>query len=825
MFSINGPPQSVGTASEKAEAEDGEIEDAKMTDAPPTEDTASTPVRPPEGAAAEFSKDMTESGHVDPRKQSPALELGQSSRNPEPPTSKPGVRPTPTPPSTQSSTTSRPDILRNSSSTSVNGRLQHNLPTKPDVPPPRAGDHRMPPRASDRGLPDYVRDPRFPERGASRELLRDRDPNRSASGPHPYVHERPSDRAQPTEKDRMDIRYGSEKIPPGRTGIEDRYGAPNARDTRPLHRDDRSERPPLDRPYHEQHQSRRETEVSRAHARDSAMPPPRSNIPQHPDRAALIHGSQSSDRAQPNDRRPEPARQDNYSHLERSSRGPSPTRVDDRRPPRYDGRRDDRPPDGHRSVEDLARPNAARLDEPHAPTGPRTGRPANVAPLTSNDRFRESMKPSPVAPPLDPNHGRLSNDSSLGNRHGESQYGRLNADGDIPSGPRLPNGSHPSGRGGRNVSAPQSQLNTQLPASYNQASATPAQDRPTPSGPSMRGSPRKPGPFPPAAAPSSAPSTPVIETAGIHPDRLKAIQSSGVGTADSASQIRGDPARGPRPPPPPVSMPASGPSRGPGNQLPSPVGPSGATRGPPTGPAMPNDRNGRDKRFAGLQNVLQQGAVPNAPERSGQGASIRGRGGRANNANVPSPSTSGPPTPGLPRQDQLPSQDLLAGRPNGPTTLQQSGDDAAYGRGRRVGPRELPREAERRSGRYRSRSPGKERAPGASMRARDEELPPRDGARERPRGNEALLERDGRGAGPPEASIRGADSRDRGPPRETRRSGREEPQYRERDQRDGPERRDERDRRDGGGSGRKRGRGGDEGLGERNFSDSKRARR
>lgn len=685
----------------------------------------------------------------------------------------------------------------------------------------------MPPRSSDRGPTDYARDSRFPERGGTRDLLRDRDLNRSASGPHPHGHERPGDRAQPVDRDRMDLRYGSEKASLGRANIDDRYSGPSARDARPLHRDDRSERLPLERPYPEQHQSWRDAEASGQHARDSAMPPPRSNIPQHPDRAALIHGGQGSDRAHPNDRRPEPPRQETHPYPERSSRGPSPTRVDDRRPPRYDGRRDDRPPnDGRRPVEDPVRPNAARLDEPRAPTGPRTGRPANATPMTSNDRFRESMKPSPVAPPPDPNHGRLSHDSNFSIRQGESQYGRLNTDGDIPSGPRLPNGSHPLTRGGRNVSAPQPQLNTQLPASsHNQATATPTQDRPAPSGPSMRGLSRKPGPFPPAAATSSAPPTPVIETAGIHPDRLKAIQGSGAGTVDSTSQNRADPGRGSRPPPPPVSTPASGPPRGPDNQLPSPIGPSGAIRGPPTGPAMPNDRSGRDKRFAGLQNVLQQGATPGAPDRSGQGASIRGRGGRANNATVASPSTSDPPTPGLPRQDQLPPQDLFAGRPNRPVASQQSEEDAAYGRGRRGDPRELPREAERRSGRHRSRSPAKERAPGASVRTRDEELPPRDGARERPRGNDAPPERDTRVGGPPEVSIRGSDSRDRGPPRDTRRSGREEQQYRERDQREAPERRDDRDRRDGGGSGRKRGRGGDDGPGEKSFSDSKRPRR
>ena len=432
------------------------------------------------------------------------------------------------------------------------------------------------------------------------------------------------------------------------------------------------------------------------------------------------------------------------------------------------------------------------------------------------------MKPTAVVPPPDPNHGRLSHESNFSSRQAESQYGRLNPESDIPSGPRLSNANQPP-RGGRNVSAPQPQLNQQQPPvpPQRQASGVASQDRPAPSGP------RKLSTFPQGAAISSGPSTPVAETAGIHPDRLKAIQGTNPDVTESSLQTRDDQGRGPRPPP--VSM-ASGPPRGPTNQLSSPTGPSAANRGPPTGPASSNDRSNRDKRFAGIQGVLQQGATPNTLERSGQGASIRGRGGRANNVNVPSPSTSGPPTPGIPRQDQLPSQDLFPGRPSGPIAPQPNDEDVAYGRGRRGGPREVPREAERRSGRHRSRSPGKDRAGGGPPRTRDEDQLQREGLRERTRGPDGVPPRELRsGAIPPEMHVRaggGADrgSHDRAPPRDTRRSGREDGQYRERE---APERRDERDRRDVGGSGRKRGRGGEEGSGpvERSFSDSKRARR
>ncbi len=789
-----------------------------MVDAPAIE--ASAPIAANPVKAGDVSKEANESAQAaatGSRKQSPALEQSHSSRvESSPSASKLEVKPTAP---SQASAAGRPEVTRNLSSASVNGRVQHNLPNKPEVPPPRVADHRIPPRASDRGTHDYARDSRFPERGGPRDL-RDRGQERSVSGPHPHGHERPGDRPQQLDRDR----WATEQALLGRSGIEDRYGAPSSRDTRPLHRDDRQERPPLDRTYPEHHQGRRDTELPGQHTRDTAMPPPRSNIPQHPDRAALIHG-QGPDRAHPSnnppDRRSEISRHDPHAHSERSSRGPSPTRADDRRPVRYDSRRDDRPlNDGRRPMDDPARQNAGRNDEPHAPTGPRTGRQSNTGPLNPNDRFRETMKPSAAVPPQDPNHGRLSHDSNFSSRQAESQYGRLNPDSDIPSGPRLANGNLPP-RGGRNVSAPQPQLNAQQPpvSSQNQTSGTPAQDRPTPSGP------RKLSTFPQGAVTSSGPSTPVAETAGIHPDRLKAIQGTGPVVADNSPQIHSEQGRGPRPPP--VSM-GTAPPRGPNNQVPSPVGPSAPNRGPPTGPSLSNDRNSRDKRFAGLQTVLQQGATPNAPERSGQGASIRGRGGRANNVNIPSPSTSGPPTPGIPRPDQLSPQDLFAGRPSGPMASQPNEDEIPYGRGRRGVPRDVPREAERRSGRHRSRSPGIDRSAGAPMRSRDEDVTQREGPRDRPRGYEGPLERDMRGgAAQPEMTARAGggvdrDSRDRAPPRDTRRSGREEAQYRERD---GGERRDERDRREGAGSGRKRARGGEEVPGERSFSESKRPRR
>lgn len=766
----------------------------------------------------------------------PSVELVESTAPPEASkiqrneTSTPRPEVKPTPPSTSLHISpARPDINRAESLGVSNGRPQHNLPSKPEALHSRAGEHRLHPRSSERGPHDYARESRYPERGETREQLRDRVLDRPSSGPYPHSHER----AQALDSHRMDQRWNNEKATAGRSAIDERYGESHARDSRYPARDERTERSQGDRQYAELHQNRRDADLPRQQPRDTVMPPPRPTLPQHPmnpARAALIQG-QTPDRAQSDnmhpDRRPDISRQEDHIYPDRKSRGSSPTRADDRRPARYN----DRPPlDSRRGIEEPARPNPPRFEDSHAPTGPRTGgRSASIGsgPPNPNERFRETMKPPAAAPPVDPNHGRLSHDTGFGNRQPESQYGRLTSNDEIPSGPRLANGNHPPHpRGGRNISAPQPQLNTQLPP-QSQGPATPVQDRQAPSGPSMRGSPRKPPPFPQNSATSSAPPTPVAQspdTAGIHPDRLKALQGAVTVTPENPPQNRG----GPRQAPPPVSMPPRGPTN---NQLPSPIGPAANNRGPPTGPSMPNDKSGRDKRtIAGIQNVLQQAGAPSVPERSGQGASIRGRGGRANNVNGPSPVTSAPPTPGLPRPDQPPSrEDLFAGRPNGPAP-QQSDEDAAYGRGGRRGPpKDVPRDGDRRSGHNRSRSAGNDRQVGPP-RIRDEELQHgRDNSRDhRPRGNDGPPDRDTRGfPGPPEANIRGSgpperDGRDRGAPRDGRR--RDDGQYRDRDQREGPERRDERDRRDGGGSGRKRGRG-DEGQGERNFSDNKRPRR
>ncbi len=724
------------------------------------------------------------------------------------------TKPAPSVPTSHPSIPPRPEVSRGVSD-SVNGRVQHTLPSRPEAPSTRPTEHRMPERPNDQVLRDHGRDSRFPERGRidrPGDIIRDRLPERHVSGPYARAYERPSDRPNLGDRGRVDPGWRGEKDLPGRPEFDNGHGPPHARDPRPMSRD-RPERSHRDRQYPEEHHNARTADIQGQSTRDATMAPPRSTIPQHPDRAALIQGNQDFDRTPLNshnhDRRSE--RYEKYSGTEWSSRGPSPTRIDDRRQTHQDTHRDGRSPlDGRRGAVDLGHSHPSRYDESHLLTGPRTDRSST---MSQNDRFRDASQIASAAlPVIDPNHGRLNQEPSHSSRQSE-QYGRLNPGPDVSTS-RMSNGNQgPSIRGAsRNVSAPQPHV-----ASHNSTSAgTP--DKQAPTGPaSNRGPPRTSASFSRSDhAQSSAPPTPVTETpdtAGIHPDRLKAIQGPGVTPTASGSHDQNT-GRAPRPNLPPVTVPVPTGPRGSNSQAPSP-------RGPPTGPALANERNRGDKRFAGIQNMLQQAGTPNPLDRAGQGASIRGRGGRANNV-APPASHSGPPTPSVARPDPFPPTrtDLFAGRPSGPPTPQHTEDDGGYGRGgRRESAHDTAREGERRSERHRgNRSDSRDKPQGPPMPPREDERPPRrENLRERPRGGEPPNERDMR------RPLRDEQARERRP---------------EPDRRDGegwavnerrggpPDRRDDRERMDGGGSiGRKRGRGGEEMPVDRFHGDGKRLRR
>lgn len=759
----------------------------------------------------------------------------------------PNRKPPPTSVLNKPSIPPRPETTRNISS---NGRGPQDLPPRPEIPQTRNGDHR---RLNDRTSQEFQRDSRFHERQPTedpRDLIRDR----AERAPPYHGTERSDGRSW---GDRIG-RFGGDSAQPPRLGVDDRNPPQGHRDTRHSLRD---ERPALTS------SSRQSLEYGQGQDdRDTSMLPPRSTVPQqqerasiNPERAALIHGRQEQTRgsSHPPDRRPDPSRHGELPRSERNSRGPSPSRQVDRGPT-VDGRRLDRKADGHRPIDDTSH-SRPRFEDGYAPSAPRTERagPGGFS-NTSSDRFRESMKPTaPTGPAaFDPNHGRLSQDQGRGGRHAESQFGRLNAGNDVPSGPRLPNGNHPPpSRGGRAVNAPQppSGPHNSPSSSQTNVGAPIAQDRQTPSGPSMRGPPRD-GPTNVPSGHSITPTNEASDAAGVHPDRLKAIQGSGTPgqlgvhpdrlraiegngpPARVSGPGRGEPSRGPRQPPPLSVPPSQNPSRLPG-PIPSPVQQSPTIRGglpPPTGPSSGGDR-GRDKRFAGLQGVLQQNG-PAPPERLNQGASIRGRGGRAM---PPSPSAPGSSLSALSaREDLGPGRDdLFAGRVNGPAGSSNIDEESSYGRGGRRGlPREA-REGERRSGRHRSRSPTQDRAPDAPPpRLREEDRPPlREDPRDRFRNEMAphvsardgtAPDRDSRGHPPAlptaERELRGG--------RPIRGSGREEPVDRRSsrdatyDVRGGEERSGDGGGREGGGSMRKRGRAGDEAGGERHL-DSKRPRR
>ena len=627
------------------------------------------------------------------------------------------------------STANRPDLSRNASDNPPsNIRPQHALPSRPEPLLPRGNDHRPHERYNDRG-PRDSRDSRFPETlrpERSGEHLRDR-PEHHISGSYQRPHERPLERPL-DERDRMEPSWGGEK---DRNPYNDRHGGPNYNyhDNRPVSKDIRLDRSIRNRPYPETLENIRHPESQGRSSRDSSMAPPRPTLPPHPDRAALIHGPEDQDRtlssAHP-DRRPEPSRYEGYTNSQRGSRTTSPSRRDDIRLPRRGDHRENRPNDLLRSesrkpMEETGHIHPSRPDDARPPTGPRTGRDRMDGPLPSpGDRFRDTLRGPPPnnAPPVDLNHGRLSQDFSASYRPQEPPNDRLKSgpDNEIPSGPRLTNGSYlPVARGGRNVSAPQPHINTQQPPQSSLPSPTVASRGGAPTGPSSgRVNPRETAQFSRLSiASTSAPQTPVVESpdaASIHPDRLKAFQEPGTTVASSVVPSSSNLPHASAQPPSPISVNPPAAPRGLNSiQPPSPRGPP--RHGPPTGPASSNDRNRSDKRFAGIQNMLQQSNTP-PHDRSNQGTSIRGRGGRTNSIlghSASSPITPGSLTPSINRQDPYPPTraDLFGGRPGGPEVAPHGEEDhSSNGRdGRRDRP--IRDENDRRATRARSRSPAR----------------------------------------------------------------------------------------------------------------------
>jgi THO complex subunit 2 len=582
----------------------------------------------------------------------------------------------------------------------------HGLPSRPETlpAPQRVGEQRITDRKNDHGSWE-LRDSRYGELGRMdrpNEPTRNRFDERHSSAPYPRGYDRPSERGPYNERDRLDPNWGGEK---GRPPAIDRHIGPPNRDLRPSNRDERSERPSRDRPYPESVESTRNGDPQGRHSRDHSMGPPRSSVPQHSDRAAPGHGPPEADRDQTQtDRRNDSSRHEGISTSQRGSRTSSPSRRDEHRSSRHDHHsRDDIPAmDGRKPIEDFPATHSSRYEDSRPPTGPRTDRFLDGPSNGHSERFRETLARGPPqsTQPQDPNHGRLNQPASGAVRQ-DPQYGRLNVE--VPSGPRMSNGSHVlSTRGAeRHVNSTQAPTSNQIsPTSQSIMSYPSAPDRQAPTGPSWtRGSSRNSASITRPPATSSAPQTPIAETSDVHPDRLKAIQSPSldntVGSMRTSNQMA---------PSPTTSSHPGGPrglnSGQPSNSMaPSRQGP------PPTGPSSHhNTERGRgrdpDKRIIqNFTNVLQQSIGLNGQDRNSQGASIRGRGGRPNNlGNLPSPISSGPPTGSLmQRQDHPPLRqeafpparaDLFANRSvSGPSTPHRADDDAGHGRaGWRDGP-------------------------------------------------------------------------------------------------------------------------------------------
>ncbi|MCJ1418720.1 THO complex subunit 2 [Xylographa parallela] len=843
------------SASGRLEAEDGEIDDVTMASltakiAPDTSDkeivepeqlaseeiimSLSEPEAPDQTAQPTLLNGITNAGdfHVDTEQKlesETVTHIPQSQGIPPKPASSfvPSQASVPTRPE-------RPESNRNFSDSTFLNRQGHTLPSRPEVlaGASRPGEQRYDERLGDRHMREH-REPRhsdFNRNDRPYDNSRERVSDRQASGSYPRVHDRPSERVAYEERERLDPNWGGEKSLPSRPPNNDRHHGVPGREIRSSIRDDRSERGPKDRQHSEAFDSARNSDNQGRSSRDISMAPPRSGVPQHPDRVGTTHGGQDSDRGYSGthvDRRLEATRHDTHSNSQsqRSSRTSSPTRRDDHRSSRHDQRmhEDRRDPDSRRNPEDIPSLHSSRYEDTHPPTGPRTDRPIEGPSQPQNERFRESMRASPANTlSLDSGHGRLNSTSNNNTRQQDLQYGRLNAD--VPSGPRMSNGTHvPSVRNNtRSVSLQNQPSSNNGPnASQGSLPSSNVNDWQAPIGPASNRAPlRTSAPFirPPPAS-TSAPSTPLAESpdvAGVHPDRLKAIQDTN--PTDLPHTIHASSNTSPSAT---SSFPPAGPRAPYNNQDTSPVVPSRLSQAAPTGPSFPSsDRNRGDKRFAGLQNVLQQASGPNGgSDRSFQGTSIRGRGSRMNNFpnSVSSPTTSGPPTPLVPRQDQPSSRqdtfpparaDLFANRASsGAGTPQHHEEDPAHSR--------APwRDAEHHSSRHHSsRSHSRDRHGGSNLppqpTSRENDRPSRHGEEQRDHRARASMD----GGPPPDF-----------PSRDSRRGGREDMGGRDRDRRaesdrrdgvewgaangSGGERHDERERREG--MGRKRGRGMDE---------------
>ncbi|EEP79464.1 conserved hypothetical protein [Uncinocarpus reesii 1704] len=597
-------PKSNGTG--KSEVEEGEVEDAQriaQAQKPATILSPPAPSEPtnlPESTVNDQKPNETDRQATEIKEQT-SEHLTQLPPRPErspnefPKEMQPSSGPRNTVPESRAEWKSRTELAPSA-----------NIPKRPELefrqPPPNLPnkpeshgsyrDGRMPGKPSDglerRDVRREGRETRYQDH--SRQPPHGRQ---EVIGDHPHpgdarVHGRPGHDRDRRDSTRIERDFGR------RLPTEDHFSRPSPRDPAAL---------PRDQEHHDRLNRGRLNQPDASHPRGDSYRQSRDDMNQsrlgdfqqfHDHKMEMNRDHVPPGRLQRDDRRP------------LSSRPPSPPRADDNR-----GRLDKGDDRDDRKNFPL---QSSRRDE--VPLGPRGDRPQPTIPENrpQADFPRDTRDLRQPHPPSDPNYGRLNQDS----RYPRTQE-NFDRPTDIPSGPRrtLP------GRGARAAPAP---APTPAPAPP-QVTPTSRTDRHLPSGPSgwtgqRHGQQQDPAPSSSASVPSP------LDTSGIHPDRLRALQVPDRPYGPSSQP----------PSPAPISAP-SGPRGAP------PSGPS-PTRPSAPGTGFANERGRGDKRFAGLNNMLQQGSGP--LDRGGQGTMIRGRGAvgrQSGSANAPSPQVTRPQTP------------------------------------------------------------------------------------------------------------------------------------------------------------------------------------
>ena len=509
--------------------------------------------------------------------------------------------------------------------------------------------------------------------------------------------------------------------------------------------------------------------------------------PSYSDRTALLRTSQEQDRSQHGrntDRRHEGERSEPHgSTSTRPSRGSSPVRrvEDGASRSRYDDRQQ---VDHRRSMEQA--PPRSRHDDSRQQYPSRSDHHGDNMQNSYGDRPRDDARTShPVR--QDPNSNWHKQESRLPPRQQDSSYGRLTQD--PPAGPRTNNNPNTTSM------APRQTRSTSLQRAPNESknSAPLSVPSSTSGGPTGGREPKRaasgytrPPPITTTTTTLSTSISPSPDTAGIHPDRLRALQS--VNASESSNNPRPSLAQAPA---------------GPRNVIPEPSN------------TFDGGRSRSDKRFAQLNNVLSQTNGSPAPERP----ITRGRGEQVNEI-IPPPPYSGSkdlptPTSAGPRQEQFPNR----GPPANPL---RNNDEASGRRSLRSDDRQMPRSQDGYGHSDNARS-----KPG--YRENNMRPPNGDMRDNRPRGSgpfppqtPPLHNHQDRDRRPTRDNMQGSNDRSNG----RRDSGREEWSAGEQQQRSGQSRRDHQQQ-DGGGSGRKRGRGNEEMYdhGPTAYDHSKRPRR